>query len=169
MDTFLTIVSRREIRDFAPLEIPSEVVDRIIDAGRISGSSKNTQPWTFIVIRGSTLNDLATVVTRPTNFETARLAIAIVLEEQATPFDGGRVAQNMMLAAWNDGVGSCPNSVKDVDGFRRLLSLQGGTPITILTFGYPPSRRSPERKHAKQWIAGADRKPKEETVHEING
>jgi len=168
MDTFLAIVSRREVRDYRPQEVPSEIVNRIVDAGRISGSSKNTQPWRFIVIRSrSTLNELAIIVTRPSNLEAAKLAIAIVLDDSATLFDGGRVAQNMMLAAWNDGVGSCPNDVKDAEGFHRILSTGGGLPSTILTFGYPPSRLSPERKHAGQWIASADRKPRQNIVSEI--
>ena len=51
MDTFLAIASRRETRDYADTPIPEDIVQRILDAGRLSGSSKNTQKWEFVVVR----------------------------------------------------------------------------------------------------------------------
>ena len=51
MDTFLAIASRREVRDYADTPIPDDVVQRILDAGRLSGSSRNKQQWEFVVVR----------------------------------------------------------------------------------------------------------------------
>jgi len=72
-----------------------------------------------------------------------------------------------MLAAWNDGIGSSPNNVKDLEGFERVLSMAGGTPATILTLGYPARPVVPEKSEATAWIAAADRKPLSEVVVEF--
>jgi nitroreductase len=74
----------------------------------------------------------------------------------------------MMLAAWNDGVGSCPNGLSDADEVARLLALdRDERPVTVLTFGYPARPRDPERRSAQEWIARADRKPREDVVRRI--
>ena len=51
MDAYLAVVSRREIREYAAGPLEPEVERRILDAGRVSGSAKNRQPWTFLVVR----------------------------------------------------------------------------------------------------------------------
>ena len=165
METYLAITSRREIREYEARSIPPELVDRILDAGRVTGSSKNTQPWTFIVTHNrDRLTALARCVTRPSNLEHAPLAIAIVVEQEKNAFDAGRVAQNMMLAAWDLGLGSCPNTVRDLDVFRAIVGSEEGLPRTILTFGYPVKRIRPERRSAEDWVAAADRKDRSEVV-----
>jgi nitroreductase len=76
----------------------------------------------------------------------------------------GRAAQNMMLAAWNDGVASCPNGQRDPAAVERLV----GAPVgAILTFGYPAKPRDPESRSAGEWSAGANRKPFEEVVRRV--
>jgi nitroreductase len=76
--------------------------------------------------------------------------------------------QNMMLAAWNDGVASCPNGIADIDRARGALSLREDEPIAIvLTFGYPDHGRSPESRSVEEWIDRADRKPLDEVVQRI--
>ena len=73
----------------------------------------------------------------------------------------GRAAQNMMLAAWNDGVGSCPNGVRDGEAAERIV----GAPVGIvLTFGYPARARNPEARTPEEWSARAKRKPFDEVV-----
>ena len=169
MDTFLAIVSRREVRDYEDRPVDAASIDRVIDAGRVSGSSKNRQPWKLLVIHDrSTLDDLAAVITRPTNLQGAAFAIAFVLDDGATPFDAGRATQNMMLAAWNEGVGSCPNSIKDLASFKRIVGFEEGRPVTLLTFGFPAKKARPEGRGVQDWIAAANRKPKEETVIEVD-
>ena len=60
MDTFLAIASRREVREYEPRALPPEVEERILDAGRLSGSAKNRQPWRFVVIESrDTIDQIA--------------------------------------------------------------------------------------------------------------
>lgn len=158
METWLAIASRREVRDFAPTPIPSDVERRILDAGRVTGSSRNTQNWEFVVVEGAK-EELARAVYAPHNVATAPLVIGIV--GAAFPFDVGRAAQNMMLAAWDQGVGSVPNGVADREAADRIL---GGEVKMILSFGYPARPRDVAAREAEEWSARAKRKPLDELV-----
>ena len=154
MDTYLAIASKRDERAYAETAIPDEVRRRILDAGRLSGSSRNTQRWQFVVAAPEAQAFLADAVYAPANVATAALVVAIVGE--AGSFDVGRCAQNMMLAAWNDGVVSCPNGIRDPEAAAALL---GGEVKAVLSFGYPAKRRDPQRRSAEEWSARANRLP----------
>jgi nitroreductase len=157
MDTFLAIASRRETRDYADTPIPEDVVRRILDAGRLSGSSRNTQKWEFVVV--SDHEAMAQCVYAPGNVLGAALVVAIA--GGAGAMDVGRAAQNMLLAAWNEGVGSCPNGISDAEGAERIA----GAPVTVvLTFGYPAKPRDAAAHTAEEWSARAKRKPFDEVV-----
>src|SRR6266545_676434 len=82
--------------------------------------------------------------------------------------DAGRAAQNMLLAAWNEGVGGCPNGMTDSDRTAELLGLsEDERPAIILSFGYPAKPRDPESRSAEEWSARANRKPLDELVRRI--
>jgi hypothetical protein len=103
MDTFLAIVSKRDQRQYADREIPADVLDRILQAGRLAGSAMNRQPWRFVVLESTELREqVAKTVYAPGNVVGSKVAIALVVKG-SPGFDAGRAAQNMMLAAWNDG------------------------------------------------------------------
>ena len=133
---------------------------RILDAGRLSGSSRNTQKWQFVVVGDH--EAMAQCVYAPGNVLGAALVVAIA--GAAGSFDVGRAAQNMLLAAWNDGVGSCPNGISDAEGAERIA----GAPVSIvLTFGYPATPRDPTAHTAEEWSARAKRKPFDEVVKRV--
>jgi nitroreductase len=157
MDTYLAIASRREVREYTDAPIPDEVVHRILDAGRLAGSSRNSQQWEFVVV--SDKEALSACVYAPGNVAGAALAVAIA--GSAFPFDKARAAQNMMLTAWNDGVGSCPNGISDAEAAERIV---GGPVGIVLTFGYPARPRDPSSRSAEEWSANAKRKRYDEVV-----
>ena len=160
MDTYLAIASRREVRDYADTPIPDDVRHRILDAGRLSGSSRNRQQWEFVVVTDK--EALARCVFAPENVLGAALVVAIA--GAARGFDVGRAAENMLLAAWNDGVGSCPNGISDAEGAERIV----GAPVAIvLTFGYPAKPRDPSSRTAEEWSARAKRKPLDEVTRTV--
>ena len=159
VDTYLAIASRREVREYTDVPIPDDVVHRILDAGRLAGSSRNTQQWEFVVV--SDKEALSAAVYAPGNVLGATLVVAIA--GSAFPFDKGRAAQNMMLAAWNDGIGSCPNGISDAEAAERIV----GAPVAIvLSFGYPAQPRDPNVRTAEEWSARAKRKPFDDVVRE---
>lgn len=161
MDPYLAIASKRDERAYAETPVPADVRERILDAGRLSGSSKNRQCWEFVVVSGGARERLAAAVYAPENIDSAALVVAIVGEAGA--FDTGRCAQNMMLAAWGDGVASCPNGVRDPDAAAEIC---GGDVRAILSFGYPLRPRDPASRSAEEWSARANRKPLSELVRE---
>jgi nitroreductase len=162
VDTFLAIASKRDERRYAETPVPDDVVTRILDAGRLAGSSANRQARRFVVVEDQAARRrLATAVYEPTNIQGATLVIALVGK---SGFDVGRAAQNMMLAAWNDGVVSCPNGIKDEDAAAAVI---GEAPAYVLSFGYPARPRDPESRPAEEWSARANRKPLDEVVSRI--
>ena len=167
MDVWLAIASRREVRDYADRPLPEDVQRRILDAGRLAGSSKNAQPWRFVVVESPDLcEQLAELVYEPENIRGAQLTVALAVSGKGPlSLDAGRCAQNMLLAAWGEGVGSCPNGMPDPDAVAALLGLrEGERPAIVLTFGYPARPRDPAAKSAEEWSAGARRKPLGELV-----
>jgi nitroreductase len=170
VDTFLAMASRREVREYAGRPIPADAEQRILEAGRIAGSSRNTQPWRFLVVESPSLRErLAESVYVSGNVRGAALVVVIAIHGRGpTALDAGRAAQNMMLAAWNDHIGSCPNGMPDPDAVARLLDLEEGErPIIVLTFGYPARTRDPQRHTAIEWIDRANRKPFDDVVQRL--
>lgn len=163
MDPYLAIASKRDERDYADAPVADDVRQRILDAGRLTGSSKNRQRWEFVVVSGEARDRLTEAVYAPENVHTAGLVVAVVGE--ASGFDAGRCVQNMMLAAWGDGVVSCPNGVRDADAAAAIC---GGEVRAIISFGYPARPRDPESRSAEEWSARANRKPLSELVREVS-
>jgi nitroreductase len=161
VDTYLAIASKRDEKRYAVRPIPGPVVARILDAGRLSGNSQNRQAWRFVVIEDEALRRrLAEAVYAPANMHGAALAVGIT----GRPFDAGRCAQNMMLAAWNEGVASTPNGIRDAAAAAEAVGLEEGELKTVLSFGYPARPRDPESRAAEEWSARANRKPLAELV-----
>jgi nitroreductase len=161
---------RRAIRRFTDRPLAPDIVDRILQAGRRAGSSKNSQRWEFIVVRDrATMTELATVGPYAGHLAGAALAIALVTPDPraagqplAIMFDLGLAAENMMLVAWELGIGSVPATVYEHDRARGILAY----PATlwceyILSFGYPAD---PAELSAPLRPGG--RRPLAEMVHE---
>jgi nitroreductase len=167
VDTFLAIASRRDRKRYADRPISDDVTERILDAGRLAGSGGNRQPWRFLVIEDRTLvEQLAETVFAPQNVLGARLVVAVAVRGRGPiAFDGGRAVQNMLLAAWNEGVVGTPNGMPEPERTKTVLALEEDErPLIILSFGYPRRPLDPESRSAEEWSANANRKPLDEVV-----
>ena len=166
MDVYLSIVSKREVRAYADRPLPEDAVRRLLEAGRLAGSSRNRQARRFVVLRDGALERAAGTVYMPDNVRGAALAVAIVVRGKGpTGLDAGRAAQNMMLAASNDGIGSCPNGIADADALAALLGHGDDEQVaTVISFGYPVRPVDPESRTPEEWIARADRLPFDDVV-----
>ena len=170
METALTIASRRETRRYDERPIPPDVERAILDAGRLAGSSKNKQPWRFLVVESPGIRkQLAETVFEPGNVRGSRLIVAIVVSGKGpTSFDAGRAAQNMLLAATDLGVGGCPNGMPDREASGEILGArEGESPAIILTFGYPAKLRDPSARTVDEWSERAKRRPLDDLVERI--
>ena len=171
MELWLGIASRREVRSYADRPIPHEVQLRILDAGRLSGSTKNRQPWRFVVVESAARREpLAELVYAPENISGARLIVAIAVSGKGpASLDAGPLRPEH--AAGRVGPGrrrlsrtACPTP----DPVGELLGLrEGESPAIVLTFGYPASPRDPAAHPAEEWSARANRKPLADLVERI--
>jgi nitroreductase len=132
------------VRQFSEREVPDDVLLDILDAGRWTGSAKNTQPWDLIVVKErQKLAALAKCGRYAGHLETAPLAVALVMrgDDASSLMDEGRLMQNLMLAAWAHGVGSCIASIYPQENEHRARELLGIPPDrhlrTMLSIGYP--------------------------------
>ena len=137
------IRTKRAVRQFQEAPLPDEITHAILNAGRRSQSSKNTQPWQFIATREkSTLKALAECGAYAGHLAGAALGVAILTPEPdekfQTLFDAGQAAAYMQLAAWELGVGSCLASIYEPEKARGVLGFPAGWQVRIcLSFGYP--------------------------------
>lgn len=147
MNTWQAINTVRVVREFDERPIAQEHLDRILNAGRRTGSSKNQQQWAFVVVTDrDRLRELGGVGRYAGHLAGATAAIALVTPNPANAsvmWDLGRAAQNMILAAWEVGIGSVPATVYEHDLAARLLGLPADRRCDfLLSFGHPadPSR-----------------------------
>jgi nitroreductase len=162
MDAYLNIISKREVRRYTEQPIPDDVLTRILHGGRVTGSARNRQQWEMVVVRNrETLARLAETVAAPDNIRGCAAAVAVVLKGQSA-WDGGRMAQNLMLAGWSQGVGSCPNTPVNKDECKAMLGVDADHDVlTVLSLGYP-AEPVPRAADADAILARIDRKPLEE-------
>lgn len=174
LDTQLAIASRRDHRRFDVRPLDPQVVERILDAGRLAGSARNRQPWRFVVATDRAARErLSRCVYVPPMVATAPLAVVLVAQTEGSglaAFDAGRAAQNMMLAAWAEGVASCPNGIAYPDRLAATAGLHAGEIVpAILAFGWPLVARDPARRSRERWSATAKRRPLHELVSRLEG
>jgi nitroreductase len=168
MESYQLILSLRAVRHFTTQPVPEDVLERILQAARWTGSAKNTQPWQFVVVhKRETLQELATFGKYASHLAGAALGIVVAVPPGYASFDAGRVTQNMMLAAWTDGVGSCIASL-DESKARALLAIPADFQAhTAISFGYPQpdAPRTIEGLPYEKVLASIGRRPLDEMVH----
>ncbi len=134
---------KRAVRQFQDKPLPRDVILAILDAGRRSQSSKNTQPWDFIVIQDKvTLKALSNLGTYAGHLAGAALGVAVITpspeQRFSIMFDAGQAAAYMQLAAWELGIGSCLATIYEPEKARQLLGFPEDLFIRIaISFGYP--------------------------------
>ena len=139
MDTYTCIVSKRDTRTYLDKPIEEDKLRQILQAGRMAGSSKNTQPVRLVLLRDrERLEEVAGCANFAQHLPSAAVGIAVCLPETGSDFDAGRSAQNMMLAAWSMGIASCPCSMHDQECATKTLGLPEGWRVcVVLALGYP--------------------------------
>jgi nitroreductase len=167
MDTLEAIRARRNVRQFTERPVPDADLDRILEAGRLAPSSKNTQPWDFVLVTDrDQLRRLSEVWHGGGHIAGAAAAIALVLPVLDDPgrrltarFDLGQTAAFIQLAAADVGVGCGHSSVGDQALAREVLGLPDDVEAAlILDLGYPADRPlAPLKRH--------DRRPFDDVVH----
>ncbi|HMO54659.1 MAG TPA: nitroreductase family protein, partial [Tepidiformaceae bacterium] len=137
-ETYRTIVTKRDTRAFDGRSIPDDILNRLVQAARMAGSAKAAEPVRLILVRDQAQKDALAQCGRFTpHIPTCAVAAVFVLVPEfgevgapftifRGPFDAGRAAQNLMLAAWAEGIASCPASMHDEERARAVLGLPPG-------------------------------------------
>jgi nitroreductase len=152
MDVFEAVRTVLAVRSYRPDAIPHDTVARIVEAGRLTGSSMNGQPWHFVVV-----DDRATLQRMGELAQTgpymAQAPLAIVVAVGKTPFgvsDGSRAIQSMVLTAWAEGVGSSWVGFRGLEEIRTLLAIPDEYEIlAAVPFGYPTEPAGQGKKNRK--------------------
>jgi nitroreductase len=171
METWDAIRSRRNVREFEDRPLPGEHLDRILEAGRRAPSSRNWQPWDFVVVTDrEQLKELAKVWQGASHVAGSAATIALIVphtddpgERDRAQYDIGQATMAMLIAAADLGIGSGHSAVADQDQARRVLGFPDDRYAAyLIDLGYPPDRplkpiRNPNRRpftevvHRARW------------------
>lgn len=167
MDTWDAIRARRKVMAYDSKPVSDSDMERILEAGRRSPSSRNQQRWAFVVVRErDQLQRLAQVWRGAAHIADAPAAIAVVAPHDDDPrinasinFDLGQAVSTMMIAATDVGVGTRHASVHDWQLGAAILQLPSDQRLTwLIGLGYPADRPLTP-------LANHDRRPFDEVVH----
>jgi nitroreductase len=159
MDVFGAVRTLLAVRSYRDTPIPDAVVQRIVEAGRLTGSGMNRQPWHFIVVRDpNALRRIGELASSGPYVAKAPLAIVVAIDKtRFAVSDASRAIQSMLLTAWADGVGSNWVGFGGLDEVKALLNIPAKLDVlAVLPFGYPARAVGRGKK---------DRKPLREVVH----
>jgi nitroreductase len=156
MEIFEAIKGRRSVRRYKTESVPTEFVEKILDAGRWAPSGSNIQPWKFIVISDKTLLDLVRKVS-PGYLGETPLAILVCSDKERALRIGGTLGrdylsiadcsmaiENMCLAAYSLGLGTCIVKSFSRAAIKEILEIpEGVEPEMLVVLGYPANTPTP--------------------------
>lgn len=141
------------VREFDDRELPDDVLERIVEAGHLTASASNKQPWHFVVVRRrEDLVELGKLV-RTGPYTAGAAAAVIVAYEKANPTgvsDASRAIQSMILTAWGDGVGSNWTGFTGMESVRNAFGIPDPYDVLgVVPFGYPKRKIGMGKKKRK--------------------
>jgi nitroreductase len=156
----------RATRSYTPDLLDEDDLNSVLEAGRWTGSSLNSQPWTFVVVSNpESKQALSQAGQFATHLALAAVVVVLVGEPGRGEFDVGRAAQNMMLAADLVGIGSCPATLHDQDAVRQILGISDDHLARhAIAFGHPDPEVEPIVRRNMKMMTGAARKPLTDVV-----
>ena len=161
MDVIKAIRTKKAVRQFSNQEVSREDILTILNSGRSAQSSKNTQPWQFVVVQDKAkLKALSGTGDYAQHLAGATFAVVFVSNESTSwiNFDLGQASAYMQIAAWSLGIGSCIAAIYRPDDARKILDIPGDMQcMAAISFGYPAADFKPLK------LGG--RKPLDNLVH----
>lgn len=152
MEVFDAVRTVLAVREYQDRPLPPDAVRRIVEAGRLTASAMNAQPWHFIVVEErETIRQLARLAPTGPYVAGAPLVIVVAIEDSRFAVsDASRAVQSMMLTAWSEGIGSNWVGFHGLDGMKALLGIPDAIEVlAILPFGYPAQARGRGKKKRK--------------------
>jgi nitroreductase len=152
MKIFDSVATKLDIREFSDKEVPKDIKLRVLEAARLSSSGINSQHWRFILVQSKEgLKKLAEDSTTGKWVANSNFAVMVLTNPKYNfhLIDAGRVAQNMQLVAWEEGVASCVFTGIKEELLRKDFNIPNDLyPAIVVGFGYP-KRKVKGRKNRK--------------------
>src|SRR3954469_12174474 len=151
-DVFDAIRTLLAVRSYQSTPVPDALVRRIVEAGRLTGSGMNGQPWHFIAVRDpETLRKLGALASSGPYVAQAPLATVVATEQSRFAVsDASRAIQSMLLTAWAEGVGSNWVGFGGLESVKPLLNIPDDLDVlAIIPFGYPAQAIGQGKKQRK--------------------
>lgn len=152
MDVFETVRTVLAVRAFQEEPVPAAIKNRVLEAGRLTASAKNQQPWHFILVEDrAELQQLGAVARSGPYTAQAAFAVVVVIEkDQYALSDASRAIQSMILTAWAEDVGSNWVGFAPMPEVNKLLAIPDNLDVlAILPFGYPVKQIGQGKKRRK--------------------
>lgn len=148
MNAIEALRNKRDTRKYTDQAIDGETLDKVLDAARMAGSAKNVQPVRMVVVTDkATMTGLKDSGDFAAWIDESPVVIVATVQATAGPrklFDVGRHAQNLMVAAYAEGLASCPVTIHHPDVARKLLGIPVDVePSMIITLGWPDASDEP--------------------------
>jgi nitroreductase len=152
VEVFDAVRTALAVRNYRDDPVPRDTVRRIVEAGRLTASSMNGQPWHFIVVENrDTIRELGRLAT--TGRYVAQAPVAVVVAIERTRFavsDASRAIQSMILTAWSEGLGSNWVGFLALTEVKPLLGIPDDLDVlAIVPFGYPAQAYGRGKKERK--------------------
>jgi nitroreductase len=153
MDVFKAIETRRSIRKYADRRIPDDLMRKILEAGRLAPSAANRQPWAVIVVRDRDMKKSIAIACNDCDYVAGcDVFVACIGDPQDRWYeiDGAIVLENMVLTAWDNGIGSCYVGYFNEEHLKSLIHIPPDMRVvSCLAMGYPAE--SPDARPRKNF------------------
>jgi nitroreductase len=149
MDAIEVLKTRRSVRAFQGEPVPKEIIEDIVDCGRLASTANNVQPWEFVAVTESGMLRRIASITDYGKFIVEASVCVLVLCKDTKYYleDGSAATENILLAARAHGLGSCwvaGDKKPYAAEFCRLVGApQGYKLVSLIPIGYPAE--SPEK------------------------
>ena len=160
MDTIEVMKTRRSVRKYLKKVIPNEVIMDIMDCARLAPSGHNIQPLRFVVVTDQSIKEKLTEITKYGKFIKDAYAIIAVFCDKNFDFmveDASAATENIILAAWHYGIGSCwigSNKRIHSQETQELLKCPDSHElVTMVTIGYPDEQPVRKKKSLEEVLS----------------
>jgi len=156
MDALKVLKERRSIRKFQKNPVPKEIIEDIIDCGRLAATAINIQPWEFIVVRDEKRRkEIADITDYGKFIKEAPVCIVVFCKDTKYYLeDGSAATENILLAAKAYGLGSCwvaGDKKIYAEKIRKFLEVpEGYKLISLIAIGYPAENPSPKKRSLEE-------------------
>lgn len=159
MDAYQTVLARRSVRKYKPDPVPRDLLEKVLDAGRLAPTGRNEQPWAFVVVTDAAKRRELAGLCENGKFLAEAPACIVVLSAPAKYYleDGSAATTQMMIAARALGLATCWIA-GDKKAYAAQVAAAVGTPadhllVALIAVGYaaetphPPKRSFAEVVH----------------------